>query len=156
MRPEYGAILERMRLSAGVVRRAVEAAPPGRLGQPPREGQWSALETLTHVRDVVVHVYGLRIRRLLYEEMPVFADFDEESYRRASLARGEAVSDLLDTIVAEHQQLARLLQALPDANWSREGRHPSLGVMSIEFLARRVSEHAEEHAVQIAEATGTR
>src|SRR5688572_8301466 len=65
MHPEYRAILERMRSSAGVVRRAVEAAPPGRFGQPPREGEWSALETLTHLRDVVVHVYGLRIRRLL-------------------------------------------------------------------------------------------
>jgi len=155
MSPEYRVILERMRSSAGVVRRAVEAAPPGRFGQPPREGEWSALETLTHLRDVVVHVYGLRIRRLLYEEAPVFADFDEEGYRRASLARGETVGGLLDTIVAEHEQLARLLQALPDANWSRQGRHPSLGVMSIEFLARRVGEHAEEHAAQIAEATGT-
>jgi len=153
MSPEYRVILERMRSSAGVVRRAAEAAPPGRFGRPPREGEWSALETLTHLRDVVVHVYGLRIRRLLYEEAPVFADFDEEGYRRASLARGETVGDLLDTIVAEHEQLARLLQALPDADWSRQGRHPSLGVMSIEFLARRVGEHAEEHAAQIAEAT---
>ena len=153
MSPEHRAILERMRSSAGVVRRAVEAAPPGRFSQPPREGEWSALETLIHLRDVVVHVYGLRIRRLLYEEAPVFADFDEEGYRRASLARGEAVGGLLDTIVAEHEQLARLLQALPDADWPRQGRHPSLGVMSIEFLARRVGEHAEEHAAQIAEAT---
>ena len=154
MSPGHRAILERMRSSAAVVRRAVEAAPPGRLGRPPREGEWSALETLTHLRDVVVHVYGLRIRRLLYEDAPVFADFDEEGYRRASLARGETVGSLLDTIVAEQEQLARLLQPLPDADWSREGRHPSLGVMSIELLARRVGEHAEEHAAQIAEATG--
>jgi len=152
--PEHRAILDRIRSSAGVVREAVEAAPRGHLGQPPREGAWSALETLTHLRDVVVHVYGLRIRRLLYEDAPVFADFDEEGYRRASLARREAVGDLLDTIVAEHEQLARLLQTLPDGDWSRQGRHPSLGVMSIEFLARRVGEHAEEHAAQIAEATG--
>ena len=153
MSPEHRAILDRMRSSAGVVRDAVEAAPPGRFGQPPSEGAWSALETLTHLRDVVVHVNGLRIRRLLYEDAPVFADFDEEGYRRASLARGEAIGDLLDTIVAEHGQLARLLQTLPDRDWSRQGRHPSLGVMSIEFLARRVGEHAEEHAAQIAEAT---
>jgi DinB superfamily len=153
MNPEHRAILERMRSSAGVVRRAVDAAPPGLFGQQPREGEWSALETLTHLRDVVVHVYGLRIRRLLYEDAPVFADFDEEGYRRASLARGEAVGGLLDTIVAEHEQLARLLQTLPDGDWSRQGRHPSLGLMSVEFLARRVSEHAEEHAAQIAEAT---
>jgi len=145
-----------MRSSARVVRDAVVAAPSGQFGQPPREAAWSALETLTHLRDVVVHVHGLRIRRLLYEDAPVFVDFDEEGYRRASLARGEAIGDLLDTIVAEHEQLARLLETLPDPDWSRQGRHPSLGVMSIEFLARRVGEHAEEHAAQIAETTHIR
>jgi hypothetical protein len=149
MTPEHRAILERMRSSAAAVRRAVETAPADRLTRAPREGEWSALETLTHLRDVVVHVDGLRIRRLLYEPGPLFADFDEEGYRRASLARGETARDLLDTVIAEQEQLARLLQTLPDAEWSREGRHPTLGVQSIEFLARRVGEHAEEHAAQI-------
>src|SRR5262245_45656108 len=153
MSPEHRAILERMRSAAGLVRSAVEAASSHMLAHPPREGEWSALETLTHLRDVVVQVYGLRIRRLLYEDAPVFADFDEEGYRRASLVRGEPVEGLLDTIVAEHDQLARLLQTLPDSDWAREGRHPSLGVMSIELLARRVGEHAEEHAAQIVDAT---
>src|SRR5574341_445407 len=121
--PTHHAILERMRSSAGVVRRAVEAAPREQLARAPRDGEWSALETLTHLRDVIVHVYGLRIRRLLYEDAPVFADFDEEGYRRASLARGEGVGDLLDTIGAEQEQLARLLQTLPDSDWARQGRH---------------------------------
>lgn len=152
MTPEHRALIERIRSSALVVRRAVEAAPRGRFDVAPRAGEWSALETLTHLRDVVVHVYGLRIRRLFYEHGPVFADFDEEGYRPASLARGETIEYLLDTIVGEHEQLARLLEAVPDAEWSREGRHPQFGVMSIEFLARRVGEHAEEHAGQIAEA----
>jgi hypothetical protein len=156
MTAEHRALIERIRSSALVVRRAVETAPPARFGVAPRAGEWSALETLTHLRDVVVFVYGLRIRRLFYEDAPVFADFDEESYRRASLARGEAVGDLLDTIVAEHDQLARLLQTLPDGDWARQGRHPEFGVMSIEFFASRVGEHAEEHAAQIAEAARTR
>ena len=156
MTPEHRALIERIRSTAAVVRRAVEAAPPGRLGVAPRAGEWSALETLTHLRDVIVHVYGLRIRRLLYEDAPTFADFDEEGYRHASLARGEAAGDLLETIVGEHEQLARLLQALPDAEWSRAGRHPTFGVMSIEFLARRIGEHGEEHAAQIVEAVAAR
>ena len=146
--PEHRAILERMQSSASVVQRAVDAARSGRFTQPPREGEWSALETLTHLRDIVIHDYGLRIRRLLYEDAPLFADFDEEGYRRASLARGETADDLLDMIVGEHEQLMRLLQTLADTEWSRQGRHPSLGVMSIEFLARRVGEHAEEHAAR--------
>ena len=149
MTPEHRALIDRMRSSALVVRRAVERAPRARLDQPPRPGEWSALETLTHLRDVIVHVYGLRMRRLFYEDAPLFADFDEEVYRPASLARGESVEYLLDTFVGEQEQLARLLEALPDAEWARQGTHPVYGVMSIEFLARRAGEHAEEHAAQI-------
>ena len=152
MTPAHRALLDRMRATTAVVRTAVEHAKRGRLTEPPRAGEWSALETLTHVRDVIVHVYGLRIRRLLYEDAPVFADFDEEGYRRASLARRESAEHLLDTIVAEHEQLARLLETLPDEQWAHAGRHPTLGTMSIEFLARRVGEHAEEHAAQITDA----
>jgi len=149
MTPEHQAIVERIRSSAVSVARAVETVPRDAFNRPPREGEWSAKETLTHLRDVVVHVQSLRIRRLLYETDPAFTDFDEEAYRRASLGRGEAIGDLLGTIVAEHEQLVRLLATVPDADWSREGRHPTLGAMSIEFLARRVAEHAEEHAAQI-------
>jgi DinB family protein len=151
--PTHRALLDRMRATTGVVREAVEHAKRGRFTEPPRAGEWSALETLTHLRDVIVHVYGLRIRRLLYEPAPLFADFDEENYRRASLARGEEAEHLLATVVAEHEQLARLLETLPDEQWARAGQHPTLGPMSIEFLARRVSEHAEEHAAQIAAAS---
>ena len=149
MTAAHRALLDRMRTTTGVVCEAVERAKRGRFTEAPRAGEWSALETLTHLRDVIVHVYGLRIRRLLYEDAPVFADFDEEGYRRASLARGESAESLLETIVGEHEQLARLLETLPDEQWARAGRHPSLGTMSIEFLARRVGEHAEEHAAQI-------
>lgn len=154
MTPKHREIIEQIYSSSAVLRRAVETAPPGRFIRTPSEGEWSALETLTHVRDVIVHVYGLRIRRLLYEDDPVFADFDEETYRRASLARGETARALLDTIAGEHEQTARLLAALPDADWARQGRHPVLGVVSIEFLARRIGEHAVEHAAQVAAAHG--
>ena len=149
MTPEHRRLIDRIHSSAQLVRRAVEDAPRGRFDVAPKAGEWSALETLTHLRDVIVHVYGLRIRRLFYEPAPVFADFDEESYRPASLARGESAEYLLETVVGEHEQLARLLEAVPDADWAREGRHPQFGVMSIEFLARRIGEHAEEHAAQI-------
>jgi hypothetical protein len=80
------------------------------------------MEALTHLCQVVVHVYGTRIRRLIYETAPAFVDFDEVSFRRASLARGDTQAALLETIVTEHLQLARLLETLPDAEWSREGR----------------------------------
>src|SRR4029453_211777 len=137
MTPEHRRLIERIRSSALVLPRAVGEAPQSRFDVAPRAGEWSALETLTHLRDVIVHVYGLRLRRLFYENAPLFADFDEGGYPPPSRARGESVEYLLDTIVGEHEQLARLLEAVPDVDWAREGRHPQYGIMSIEFLARR-------------------
>src|SRR5260370_2747263 len=113
MTPEHRAVIERIRSSAVLVRRAVESAPRARLAVAPSPGEWSALETLTHLRDVIVHVYGLRVRRLFYEDAPLFANFDDEAYRPASLARGESVEDLLDTFVGEQDELTGLPEAWP-------------------------------------------
>jgi len=146
---ERRALVERILASGEEVERGVEAVTPGKHGVSPREGEWSVVETLIHLRNVVVMVHGLRIRRLLYEEAPVFADYDEPAHRRATMGRRPAVDHLVRMIVAEHRQIAGLLAELPDDQWSRTGRHPDLGEMSIEFLARRVAEHAEEQARQI-------
>lgn len=146
---EHRAIIERIRASADEVRQAVETVAPGKHGVSPREGEWSVLETLVHLRNVVVMVHGLRIRRLLYESAPVFADYDEPTRRRSTMDGRPAADRLLRMIVAEHRQIAGLLSELPDDQWNRTGRHPELGEMSIELLARRVAEHAGEHAQQI-------
>ncbi len=60
MTPEHQAILDRLRTSAASVMRAIETVPRDGFTRPPCEGEWSAKETLTHLRDVVVHVQGLR------------------------------------------------------------------------------------------------
>ena len=56
MTPEYEAIISGIESSAA--RCAVSDAPPHRFGLAPRPGEWSARNTLTHVCQVVVHVYG--------------------------------------------------------------------------------------------------
>jgi hypothetical protein len=147
--PEHRAVLDRIRTAPHALADAVAGVPPGQHDRPPRAGEWSVRETLIHVRNVLVMVYGLRIRRLLYERDPVFADYDEESFRREDLARGEPVEDLVRMIAAEHEQIGRLLEGIPDDRWARAGRHPELGPMSIESLAGQVGPHTEEHAGQI-------
>lgn len=155
MRTDQEDVISRIRASAKALKQAVEAVPDGTYDRQPRDGEWSVRETLVHVRNVVVMVYGVRIRRLCYETDPLFADYDEATYRKASLERPDPVDDILQMIVAEHEQIARLLRRLPEEAWQRQGRHPELGPMTIDVLARRVAEHAEEHALQVADTAGT-
>lgn len=147
--PEHAGLVERIRASATAVAAAVRAVPPGRALETPLPGEWSIQETLVHLRNVVVLVQGLRIRRLLYERDPVFADYDDGPVRRECLRDPEPPGEVLEAILAEHAQIARLLARLPDADWQRSGRHPERGAMSIESLARWTAEHAEDHAGQI-------
>jgi hypothetical protein len=149
MNPDHRAILAQIRSAPAVLEAAVAAVPSGQYDRSPRAGEWSARETLIHVRNVVVMVYGLRIRRLLFERDPVFADYDEAAFRQEDLARREPVEDLVRMIAAEHEQIARLLDGLPADRWPRAGRHPELGPMSIASLAGQVGPHTEEHAGQI-------
>ena len=48
-------------------------------------------DTITHVCQVVVHVYGTRIRRLMHETAPEFADVGaaDASYGRLVARRGD-------------------------------------------------------------------
>jgi len=151
MSPDHRAILDQIRFAPEALRQALATVPPGAHDRSPRPGEWSVRETLVHMRNSVVMVHGLRIRRLLYERDPVFADYDEATYRAEDLRRGEPLEDLVRMIVHEHEQIAGLLDGLPDDRWARQGRHPELGPMSVEFLARRVAEHSLEHTQQIAE-----
>jgi DinB superfamily len=153
MSPEHEAAIARIRSSAAALTSAVQAVPAGKETQPPVPGEWSVQETLVHVRNVALLVLGLRIRRLLYENDPVFADYDDGPVREANLRQPEPIDEVLDMIVSEHEQIARLLRALPDAQWQRAGHHPERGAMSIEFLARWAAEHADEHAAQIVKTT---
>jgi DinB superfamily len=151
MSPDHRAIIDRIRSASAALREALAKVRAGAHDRPPRPGEWSIRETLIHTRNSTVMVYGLRIRRLLYEADPVFADYDEATFRREDLQRGESVDDLVRMIVREHEQVAGLLDGLPDDRWTRQGRHPQLGAMSIELLAQRVYEHTLEHTQQIAE-----
>ena len=147
---DHQEIIHRLRSSAAALTAAVRTVPLGKELEPPAAGEWSVQETLVHVRNVVLLVLGLRIRRLLYEHDPIFADYDDAPVRRASLERPEPLPAVLDMIVWEHEQIARLLERLPDGDWQRSGRHPERGPMSIESLARWAVDHAEDHTAQIA------
>jgi SAM-dependent methyltransferase len=143
------ALIARIRAAGDSIRQAVDAVVPGKRRAAPSEAEWSVLETLVHLRNVVVMVHGLRIRRLIYEDDPIFADYDESAHRRAAIERPPGVDELVGMIVNEHEQIAALLIELPHERWTQKGRHPDLGEMSIELLARWVAEHAEDHATQI-------
>ncbi len=151
MTPEHQELINRIRASARAVQQAVETMPVDQQTKRPREGEWSVQEVLTHTLNAELLAFGLRIQRILAENDPVFPDYDETVYRETHPAPMLPVGGLVQMISEEHSLLARLLSNLSEASWQRQGRHVERGPMSIEFLARRMCEHAEQHARQISD-----
>lgn len=151
MNPEHKEIIEEIQASSEALRRTVEEIPADLLDQRPQPGEWSVLETLVHIRNVAMLAYGLRLRRLLFEDEPAFPDYDEERLPPSVTRPGLPAAEILDMIVADHQNTARLLRALGDGEWERQGHHPISGALTIKFLAQRLAAHANEHIAQIAD-----
>ena len=150
MNAEQQDIVNRIRAAGQAIVQAVSAVPADKQDTAPRAGEWSVRQVLLHTRDVALFAYGLRLRRLIAETAPVFQTYDEDEFRKTHPDAGESASDLARMIAAEHEQTALLLAHLPAADWQKAGSHPEYGTRTLEFFARRLAEHGEEHAAQIA------
>ncbi len=144
---DRSALLERYATGAGAVDAAVDRISDEELDRRPPSGEWTAREIVHHLADSESMAY-IRLRRLIAEDDPVIAGYDEPEWARrlhyeqpieASLAVMRAVR------VASHQ----LLTTLTDDEWARAGTHSESGPYSVDGWLAIYAEHSHEHAHQI-------
>lgn len=109
-------------------------------------GGWNVHQVAAHTRDVDQLVYGLRAKRTIEEENPVFQSFDGDAYVREHYSQDEALQEMLDGFVGSVETLAALLKAQPIEAWSRESSHEKLGGgLTLQVWVERGLAHIEEH-----------
>lgn len=114
---------------------------------------WNVHQIAAHTRDVQRLVYGLRARRTIEEENPLFENFDGDAYMQEHYNAGEPLGELLDGFVADVTALVERLQALPAEAWSRESRHATLGSgFTLQRWVERALAHVEEHLQTVKQA----
>jgi hypothetical protein len=101
----------------------------------PGAGVWSAVEYGAHVRDVHL-VFAERIRLMLAEDEPRFANWDQDATaleKRYDLAVPSRVADeLLEAAAA----VADLYESVPPDAWGRRGLRSNGSEFTIETLGR--------------------
>lgn len=128
---------------------AIRSLSADKLSWRPAEGEWSAHEVLSHIRDIQRHVYGLRVRRILSEERPRLELFDETRWQAEHYDPRESAEAMLSHLRRNLEETLGIFERLPAEAWDRLGIHPELGPTTAEYWAFRMYAHAVEHLDQI-------
>ncbi len=111
----------------------------------PRPDTWSATEYACHVRDVHT-VFAERVRLMLTEDDPHFADWDQDA---TALERGydrAGPAEVAPELVAAADAVAALYDAVPPHERDRPGRRSNGSTFTVDSLARYHLHDVVHHA----------
>jgi hypothetical protein len=127
------------------IARLVNDLPPSQLVVRPTPDEFSVLENVSHLRDLEIEGYAVRIQRLLAEDGPALADFDgarvamERDYNKNNPR--EALAEFTS---ARRRNLA-LLENASTEQFERKGLLEGVGEISLARLLEMMLEHDEGH-----------
>lgn len=135
-------------------------------------GRWSVRTLLGHLADAEL-IFTTRMRRVIAEENPLLADWDENTFLESSIYTG--VADVGDRTVAQahgvlandagwkpqaigghvaiihtlRQWMGEWLGQMPISAWNRRGLHERKGPMSLADLTVYTTWHLEHHSAYL-------
>ena len=124
-----------------------------RLRASPGESEWSAMQTLGHMTEMIP--YWLHHCRVLIEstgDVPAFGRAPGSSERLDGVARGAVAQpdEMLARLQAEVRRAAATIRALSAAERSKRGINPERGEVSVAYVIESfIVDHAEEHLAQV-------
>jgi len=127
---------------------ALDGFPPGALSAHPIPGKWSAREIVHHLADSE-SISAQRLRKLLVEEHPVIQGYDQEAYAGRLGYNEREIAPALDAFRAARETTLQVLEAMPEADWEREGWHTDSGRYTAEIWLVIYAAHADGHASQM-------
>lgn len=124
-----------------------------RLRTPPGESEWSAMQTLGHVTEMIP--YWLSHCRTLIAATgapPAFGRTPGSPERLAGVAHGAAAEPhaLLDQLRREVRAAASAIRELSAAERAKRGHTPERGEMTVaDVVESFIVRHAEDHVAQV-------
>ena len=145
---ERTALIDRYRTGTADVDAALAGMTDAELDHRPAESDaWTAREVAHHLADSEAMAY-IRLRRLIAEDDPVIAGYDEPEWaRRLHYERPIAAS--VAVLGAVRAASLELLERLTDAEWGRAGTHSDSGPYAVDDWLRIYAAHSHDHADQI-------
>ncbi|HEY6379823.1 MAG TPA: hypothetical protein VI316_11660 [Candidatus Dormibacteraeota bacterium] len=147
------------RLELVDARLAAQAARPSRPGltdpDPASGERWEAAQVWAHMAEFPGY-WTIEVGRILEADPAAgavpFGRTKTDPDRVAAIARDRntGIAELHRRVIARIATVAATLRAMEDADWTRTGRHPTLGVLGMERIMQEfLVGHLEEHSAQL-------
>jgi hypothetical protein len=143
-------IVAALRVTPRMLREMTRDCSAADVTTPPKPGEWAIVDVVRHLVEGDRDTLLPRLRRMLAEPRPVFA------VRTPLEHDGSDLATLLDVFERARADVVRILGALDEAGWHREGVSPSRGVLSVDAYAASSVAHDTEHLQQIQDVRATR
>jgi hypothetical protein len=115
----------------------------------PAPETWSPLEYGAHVSDVC-RITGVRVRSMLTEDDPVFANWDQDVTALQMRYWEQDPRTVADELEREGSLIADELRAVPEEAWSRPGRRSNGSRFTVASLASYALHDLVHHAHDVA------
>jgi hypothetical protein len=135
----------------GTLQNLVALTTPEKLLFKPAPDRWSICEVLNHLTDVEKLAVGLRAKRVVEEDLPLFVDYDRDArYAAGAYANDDGERALENFRKARKASLA-WLEKLKPTDWTRRGKHPAVGEVDLTQLLSLWAFHDLSHLRQVTE-----
>jgi uncharacterized damage-inducible protein DinB len=125
-----------------------EGLSPREAATPEREGKWCIAQVVSHLVDSEI-VYAYRMRRIVAEETPVIAGYDQDRWASRLGYADESLDDLRTELRTLRRRNLRFVERLDEEELDRYGRHDERGNESIRHLVRMLAAHDLLHRNQL-------
>ena len=141
-------LIDRYREGPAEVDRALEGITDAELDYRIAEGEWTPREVVHHLADSEM-TSAIRIRRLIAEEQPLIAGYDQEEFARR-LYYTRPIGGSLAALAGARASTAAFLDEFQERDWARFGTHSEFpGPFTVIGWLEYYAEHAHDHADQI-------
>ena len=144
---ERETLLQRYCGGYGEVLAALDGITAAELDAPAADG-WTARQIVHHLADSEM-TSAIRLRRLIAEDNPEIAGYDEEEFALRLFYDSRPIEPSLDALRASRATTATIVERLSDAQWRRAGTHSQSGPYSVETWLEIYAAHGQDHAAQI-------
>jgi len=145
-------MIERYKDGPRVVEEALAQIGEARLDVRSEPDGWTAREIVHHLADSEM-TSAIRLRRLIAEDHPQIAGYDEPEYARR-LYYDRPIEASLAAVKGARASTAQIVERLTEEQWQHEGTHSESGRYTVEIWLGLYAAHAHDHAAQMLRAAG--